>query len=150
MHHIRCACTLRILYRHRGCIDTVSVSAYRDLFRIYFSFFFSVFITSFFSFFLRLVSFSFLHAFSFSRSHVYTPVAPSWVLRNQPHPVSPCWHVGVTLSALVFPLPVGYIVRCLLVVFSSFVSFSLVAVCPVAVGVVFAAAYVQPIEIPAA
>ena len=49
MHHIWHACTLGIWYRHRGCIDTVCVSAYRDLIRISFSFFFSVFILSFIS-----------------------------------------------------------------------------------------------------
>ena len=34
MHHIRRACTFWILYRHRGCMDTVCVGAYIALISI--------------------------------------------------------------------------------------------------------------------
>ena len=42
-----------------------------------------------------------------------------WVLRDQPNPVTPCRRVGVK-KRVCFPLPVGYILGCLLVVFFSF------------------------------
>ena len=45
---------------------------------------------------------------------------PHVLIRDQPHPVNPCPRVGVALSAFVFLLPIGYIVRCILVVFLLF------------------------------
>ena len=56
--------------------------------------------------------------FSFSRSHAHILVAPIWVLRDQP-PGNHLSKDGGYLREFLFPLnfPVGYIVRCFLVIF---------------------------------